>query len=507
MSKLNLLLLVAMATLWLSGCELPDDLGTSDGTDGGSGHDATLEDYLDSAYSLPIDTELLADSGIHIPDKEAVLAQALDILRALFPGLSEEELLSISVDLTLDEIIELNNELLETRKSAIAFSSSMVSTSWKTVEARDAAYATGETPYPIEVAPVSSAAFYMEATEDISIQLSGIFRDTQPVVITNDNLVISVDGNVQDTTTTCLNQGETVDIVFLLDVTGSMGGVIASVRDTIIRFIDAIETSGLKGTISLISFQDSVGVNISFQELVPDRYTERSPFFKPVPINNPGRVESLRKFVNTLEANAGLDAPENLAGAIDFARNNVIGYTSDGYPNVVGDGIEDPPFTAPFPTLTSDRQVFVAFTDAPFHSDSRNATNSSLTSPFVPRYIQEILSTLNRTGTVVNVSDMAYSDFSVMPTGAPDEAFIDADYWAIQTGGIGEDFAPGYSITDLDLVVAGTEPGLLGISLDKILQSTCHVDFNTSLTVDSQISLTLSEGGETFEQILTPTWL
>ena len=66
-------------------------------------------------------------------------------------------------------------------------------------------------------------------------------------------------------------------------------------------------------------------MNRTFQEPAPANDYERSPFFAPVAIDDATRSTTLRGFVNRLEANRGADAPENLAGAIDFARNNVIG--------------------------------------------------------------------------------------------------------------------------------------------------------------------------------------
>ncbi|MBN2718634.1 MAG: VWA domain-containing protein [Deltaproteobacteria bacterium] len=497
---LNLLI-----ALLIAGCELPgaDDESTDDQSDKINKY---IDDVKDSASAIHIDTDALADSGITIPDSTALMDGAMDILRVLFPNLTEDELLSISVRITLDEIIELNNELLATRKKATEYSDALVTSSTTTVEERHESIAVGATPYPETIAPIGTAAFYGEAAGSVSIQISGVFRDQQSIPITGDNLVVTVDNAIQETTVTCLNQGETVDIVFLLDVTGSMRNVIDSVKNSIIDFVDAIEASGIQGTMSLVTFQDTVGVNVSFQELVPDRSTERSPFFTPIAINNTTHVEALRKFINTLEANLGGDGPENLAGAIDFARNNVIGYTSTGNPNLVGDGVEDPPFTQPFPVLKSARQVFVAFTDAPFHADSRNALNSSLKAPFVPRSIPEILSTLIETGTDVNVSDPARADYSMTPTGDADEFMIDADYWALATGGSGADGPTGYTVIDMDTMVYGTTPGLLAINLDKILQTTCYIEFNAQLTADAQVSLTLTESEEVFEQILDVVW-
>jgi hypothetical protein len=120
-------------------------------------------------------------------------------------------------------------------------------------------------------------------------------------------------------------------------------------------------------------------------------------------------VEELVRFIARLQANSGADQPENLSGAIDFARNNVIGVTSKGAPNVIGDGIEDPKGVSAWPALTNPKQIFVAITDAPFHSDSRTPSNSSLLAPFKPRPILDILASLQRSSTTVHVSDPSWS--------------------------------------------------------------------------------------------------
>ena len=195
--------------------------------------------------------------------------------------------------------------------------------------------------------------------------------------------------------------------------------------------------------------------------------------------------------MNRLEANRGNDAPENLAGAIDFARNSVIGYTASGAPNVIGEGRDDPAGTAPFPKLTSDRQVFVALTDITFHGDDRMPSNSSLLAPFVPRDAKEILSSLQKTGTTVHVSDPSWVDASVDPAHDP----VDADYWAINTGGLGEDIVEGFSLVDLELVVVAERSGLLDITLDKIIGTSCTLEFEATLAANAQVELTLDVDG------------
>jgi hypothetical protein len=248
----------------------------------------------------------------------------------------------------------------------------------------------------------------------------------------------------------------------------------------------------------VVTFQDSVGVNRTFQQSAPASNYERSPFFAPVSLADGDQVDALRAFVNKLEANRGDDAPENLSGAIDFARNGVIGYGSDGKPNLIGDGKEDPVGTEPFPKLTSDKQVFVVLTDITFHGDDRTDSNSSLLRPFIPRDAKDILASLQRSGTTVHVSDPSWVDESLEPSSKA----VDGDYWAVHTGGLGKDVVAGYSLVDLELVVVAKDSGLLDITLDKIVSTSCTLDFTAQLSASAQVSVALEVAGKQFESAL-----
>jgi hypothetical protein len=425
-------------------------------------------------------------------------------LSDLFPDLSYDEILSISLDLSYDEFLDLKDELKKARKEAAKLSEELFVSAETKRKERNTDLESLNGGYPETIAPIETSAFLNETSGDAVILLNGVFRNMDGVQITDDNITVTIDGVEESTQTSCLYNGDSVDIVFLLDITGSMSNVINSVKNSILSFVDSIESSGINGTIAMVTYQDSVGVNVSFQELAPDNI-ERSPFFKPVAIDNAQKITELRDFINRLEANNGMDLPENLSGAVDFARNNTIGYSSNGDPNVIGEGGDDPEGTSPFPELKSKHQIFVAFTDSTFHADSRNENNSSLLKSFVPRKADDILTTLLQTGTVVNVSDPSWIDKTETPTDSSDQVSIDADYFAVNTGGIGEDNIAGYSLIDLELVITAEDSGLLDITLDNILSSTCYVniDATASLTIDSNINFTLTETEETFSKKLS----
>jgi hypothetical protein len=410
-------------------------------------------------------------------------------LSALFPDLSDEEIDDISVSIDLEAVLELKEELEAVRDAVAEFSADLFKSAEERVQERQEDLAPLNDGFPEDLEAIGSVCLYDESDEHAQIQLTGVLNGRESVQLQASDITITVDGQAQeDFTLTCLADGSTTDIVFLIDITGSMSNVIDSVRDSVVDFIDIIEGSGLSGTVSVVTFQDTVGVNRSFQQPAPPSDYERSPFFEPVAIDDAIGVAELRSFVNRLEANRGADASENLAGALDFARNNVIGVTSNGAPNVIGDGRQDPAGTEPFPALTSDRQVFVVLTDITFHGDDRTPSNSSLLAPFVPRDAADILATLQQTGTVVHVSDPSWSDGSLNTTGAG----VDADYWAIHTGGVGEDIVGDYSLVDLELVVVAEESGLLDITLDKILDSSCALDLDIELSATAEVAIELN---------------
>lgn len=423
------------------------------------------------------------------------------VLRELFPALSEAEIAELSTTLSFDEVVALREELEEVREAAAEFSLDLFQTSEERVAERAEALEPENDGYPSGLGVVGSSCRYDEAAQVGVVNFSGVFQDKTAVQLAAGEVSVLVNGEaVAGGQLSCLASGETVDIVFLIDITGSMSNVIASVRDSVVRFVDAIEASGVTGTISVVSFQDTVGVDVTFQEPAPSSGVERSPFFRPVPISDGAKISDLRAFVNRLEANAGADLPENLSAAVDFARSSVIGRVGSA-PNVI-DGSSDPPSTSPFPGLTSERQVFVALTDATFHSDSRDEGNSSLQAAFVPRPAEEILATLTQTGTTVHVIDPSWVDESLDPAAG---AEVDADYWAIHTGGVGEDTVLGYSLVDLELVVVAEDTGLLDVALDGILASSCSFEFSADLSAEAEVEVRLDVGGEVFTDFVAVT--
>lgn len=313
-------------------------------------------------------------------------AQIRTILRELFPELTEDELTRFASDLDLEAALKLKLEILDIRSVADALSKELESLAADACVQRSKELTTANDGYPTSLEPMGRIAYYDAATGAGRIELSGVYDSHDALTLSPSNVSVSVDGRAQSVSVECV-PSIPVDIVFLVDITGSMSPVIGAVRRSLGAFVSAITARQIKGTVGVVTFQDSVGVNVGFQQRPPANKYERSPFFPPIDVTNSTGVEELVRFIARLQANSGADQPENLSGAIDFARSNVIGVTSKGAPNVIGDGIEDPNGVSAWPALTNPKQIFVAITDAPFHSDSRTPSNSSLLAPFKPRPI------------------------------------------------------------------------------------------------------------------------
>lgn len=426
------------------------------------------------------------------------------LLHSVFPSLTDAEIDKYAAELDLSSAIKLEAEIADIRKVADGLSKALSNLATQHSKQRQDDLQDLNGGFPMSLEPVGRAAFYDAQTGEGRIELSGVFHDHDAVALADGDVSIAIAGKAQDVKLTCAPQ-RSVDIVLLVDITGSMNPVIGAVRRSLAAFVDAVVARHVTGTLSVVTFQDSVGVNVGFQESAPKSGYERSPFATPVAIDDADAIADLTRFIARLEANSGADIPENLAGAIDFARNSIIGLGANGMPNVIGQGSDDPKDVAPFPALKSDSQVFVAITDAPFHSDSRTPQNSSLLAPFKPRPIADILHSLTASGTVVHVSDPSWVDETVMPTGASDEVSVDSDYWAIHTGGLGEDRVAGYSLVDLDLLAVADASGLLDIVLDRVIGSSCTARFALpELSADATFDLTVHVSGDTFSDSLQP---
>jgi hypothetical protein len=130
-----------------------------------------------------------------------------------------------------------------------------------------------------------------------------------------------------------------VDIVFCIDVTGSMTPIIDTVKENALRFYDDVQTNLIEKGKNVDQLRVRV---IAFRDFAADgsAAVQESPFF-----GLPGDRASFSEFVNGLIAEGGGDAPESGLEAVALAINSP--WTSEG---------------------DRRRQVIVVWTDQPAQS-------------------------------------------------------------------------------------------------------------------------------------------
>uniref|UniRef100_UPI000592E123 vWA domain-containing protein n=1 Tax=Gorillibacterium massiliense TaxID=1280390 RepID=UPI000592E123 len=94
------------------------------------------------------------------------------------------------------------------------------------------------------------------------------------------------------------------DIVFVIDTTGSMGGVISNVKNNVTQFVDLLASNNINARLGLVTFKD----------IYADGYYSTS---------NYGWYANSTDFKNTLAgigADGGGDTPESAVDGLEEAR-------------------------------------------------------------------------------------------------------------------------------------------------------------------------------------------
>lgn len=160
-----------------------------------------------------------------------------------------------------------------------------------------------------------------------------------------DNVEVSSDGQVgYDTVIKEFTTGDNilnVDVVMCMDVTGSMSGLINTVKKNALNFYDIFEKACVESNIILSSLNTQV---IAFR----DKNEDKDWLLKSDVYAMPDDRELFSGFVNGLRATGGGDTPESALEALDTAFSRDDWGKDDGY----------------------HRQVVILWTDAPYLTGS-----------------------------------------------------------------------------------------------------------------------------------------
>ena len=156
---------------------------------------------------------------------------------------------------------------------------------------------------------------------------------------------------IYDTTVKSFKTGDnilTVDVVMCIDVTGSMSGIINTVKSNAIGFYDSFNRCCVEEGIQLASLNTQV---IAFRDKNEDsNWLQTSSTF-----SLPDQQTSFKSFVNGLYADGGGDTPESGLEALQAAFSKTDWGNDDGY----------------------HRQVVILWTDAPYLIGSYSSVSLS----------------------------------------------------------------------------------------------------------------------------------
>ncbi|OQX89932.1 MAG: hypothetical protein B6D65_00630 [candidate division Zixibacteria bacterium 4484_93] len=163
-----------------------------------------------------------------------------------------------------------------------------------------------------------------------------------------DNFTVHEDGTLEEPITVermTTGSGGAADIVFVFDVTGSMGPYITGLKDRAKAFADTLESRGLDYQLALITYGDEIR---GFYEFTSD-------------------ADEFKTWIEGLAATGGGDSPENPLDAIERAFD--LSYR---------------PFA---------QKIFVVITDAGYHEDDA----------VTPRTLDEVIEDCESFGAIVSV--------------------------------------------------------------------------------------------------------
>lgn len=149
-----------------------------------------------------------------------------------------------------------------------------------------------------------------------------------------------------------------IDIVFILDNTGSMGGAITGAKNSIVAFATTLEANGIDAKFGLVTYGDSAihptpAGNVTAEGNHYDAAAER-------PILNFGTASALSTKLASVDADGGGDGPENPLDAVKWALTTNT--TTGAFTNLTW--------------RTGAQKVFVIITDINGHQSVEADTSS-----------------------------------------------------------------------------------------------------------------------------------
>jgi hypothetical protein len=157
----------------------------------------------------------------------------------------------------------------------------------------------------------------------IPLVIGGVAYDAGGLSVVDydeENLTVVVDGRVQGKKISESSAGLRADIVFVIDNTGSMGGAIFGVRESVLSFIGAIEASGQDIRAGVVAYNDNLPETFESGVPVTDTRAHAAVYGFVDLTSDFAEADTLYQFIENLPATGGGDGPELAIGGLDYAR-------------------------------------------------------------------------------------------------------------------------------------------------------------------------------------------
>lgn len=187
---------------------------------------------------------------------------------------------------------------------------------------------------------------------------------------------VKVNGVTTPFTWARASSGISADLIFIVDTTGSMGGEIMGVRNSIDTFATNINTR-INARFGLVTYGDA----FSTKRASGSSFTYGAGAYEPPsfdsserPYQNLSSLSDFKNLLNELTATGGAGTPENPLGAINWAKDHL--------------------------SFTGTVRHWILMTDAPAYT--HDSHSDGIVDPFIPPNPADLLASL--TGTVHTIS-------------------------------------------------------------------------------------------------------
>ncbi len=205
----------------------------------------------------------------------------------------------------------------------------------------------------------------------ITVTVAGLLnpKTNGPLTLTRDNLTVYEDGAKKDIDVTAAGSATVkCDIVFFIDITGSMGPPIEGVKASVLDFLEYLERKGLNVNVGAVAYGDSISATANPAGIpASDRGAYVVAGYEKMSASI-GKTGPVYAFIQSLTASfrgcGGGEEPEGLFDAMEWAR-------------------------AGFSFRPDAHRLFIAMTDAPAWGRGTTSGEVAPNTTYSPRMLCE----------------------------------------------------------------------------------------------------------------------